>query len=153
MSSPPDWKSWVDLNSRYLQTHQHKRMRPHDCTAYKVKRTCSDSLSEWCTGMSSMAQHTRPKALTSRSSSALGSVSPEIHSSKSAGHTAHQRKENNDTTLASNYTQTRCETQASDSPCMRVWMSGMPRVYLTLGGGFLRWRSLIEAIQSVIFFG
>lgn len=29
----------------------------------------------------------------------------------------------------------------------------MPRVYLTLGGGFLRWRSLIDAIQSVIFFG
>jgi hypothetical protein len=40
-----------------------------------------------------------------------------------------------------------------ESPCMRVCISGIPRVYLTFGGGFLRWRSLIDAIQSVIFFG
>jgi hypothetical protein len=44
--------------------------------------------------MSSMEQHTRPKAPTSRSSSAVGSVSPAIHSSTSAGHTAPQRENN-----------------------------------------------------------
>ncbi len=36
---------------------------------------------------------------------------------------------------------------------MSVCMSGMPRVYLTVGGGFLRCRSLMEAIQSVILLG